>query len=832
MSPYFIFLFIRLYFEIEKRRKKRIIILSKTRNEFIMTKKNTAVFAILLTIMFVFLAAIPVSASDWPQFQGNWQNDAFGQGPALKGEPEIAWSQCLENNGINAPSIVVDNLVYFYTGNGSVCAYDKHSGGAVWISQSESSKSLQSSTPAYGNGKIFVASNGGDLFALDAKTGEQLWTVYVTDSNFESPVTYFDHKVYVGDGLKGGVSTKYYYCYDENGTMLWKHAHEKSAGFLWNGASVIGSYLVYPIHEGILISLDRETGELVDEIDLGSVEISFYKGDPGMFRSSVSYSDGFVYTTSERGQKQGYVWKIGFDHENGLFYDDGWCTQNGFSTSTPAVYEDKVYVGQGEHGYTGNLTCLDDKTGSVLWSYFVDAGIKSSPALASENGNTYVYFTSARDNGSLYCLMDDGNLVWEFNPEDDGYILQGASISDGKVYFGTDNGCIYCIQDAIPENWEQFHKDTKNTGYSPSDAPDSNNSIWVSEDIGAVSGSSPVIGNGAIYVNCGDYVRSLDLYTGEFLANHTNGSTKYNSITSPSYHEGNVWCGLPDSVNSATTIADGKLFEGEWDGLYYCSDMSTGEVIWNLSVTGNVQGTPAYDNGMVYLTSWQYGEENAGHIYCVMANTGEIVWHKEVKFECCSSPTVYGDIIYVTTFNFYDEGELYALDKNDGSVLWMKSIQKTDSTPAVAYGYVYVAGGCYGYSDMQTYCFDAIMGEVVWNTTPSDEIGDWLCSVAVADNKVFVGMPQEPEEGYSGYGGLCALDAFTGELIWESPYGGSSPAIYDGMLFTISDGRVYAFGEAIAEEKLGDTQLGGFSLILTIAGLFMVVAYMSKRKDD
>ncbi len=51
-------------------------------------------------------------------------------------------------------------------------------------------------------------------------------------------------------------------------------------------------------------------------------------------------------------------------------------------------------------------------------------------------------------DGSLYCLHDCGDsaeLAWKYNPPDDRYILQGAAISDGLVYFGTDSGYVYCI---------------------------------------------------------------------------------------------------------------------------------------------------------------------------------------------------------------------------------------------------------------------------------------------------------------------------------------------------------------------------------------------------
>jgi hypothetical protein len=80
----------------------------------------------------------------------------------------------------------------------------------------------------------------------------------------------------------------------------------------------------------------------------------------------------------------------------------------------------------------------------------------------------------------------------------------------------------------------------------------------------------------------------------------------------------------------------------------------------------------------------------------------------------------------------------------------------------------------------------------MWNTTASEDgIGTWTCSVAVADGKVFVGK----SGAYFGYSGTYALDAFTGNVIWSYPEGGSSPAVADGMVFTIGGGKVYAFNE-------------------------------------
>ncbi len=200
------------------------------------------------------------------------------------------------------------------------------------------------------------------------------------------------------------------------------------------------------------MSLFRENGTIRDTINLADDQnISFARSDVGRIRASVSHHRGYLYVASEYSQERGYIWKIGLDC--GRFIDSGWSTEIGFSTSTPVIHGGRVYVGVGEHGCSGNLVCLNDSTGDVLWSYPVPAGVKSSPVLSISDsdgdcGDVHIYFTTATANGSLYCLRDCGasaELAWAYNPPDSGYILQGAAISDGRVYFGTGGGYVYCI---------------------------------------------------------------------------------------------------------------------------------------------------------------------------------------------------------------------------------------------------------------------------------------------------------------------------------------------------------------------------------------------------
>ncbi|WP_167880847.1 PQQ-binding-like beta-propeller repeat protein [Methanococcoides sp. AM1] len=404
-----------------------------------------------------------LAVDDWAQFQNGWNNlGETGSYAPIEDSAALKWSVDLSGERVDCPPVVVGDVVYTFTSNGSLYAYNKNDGTYLWKKGLDPAV-IQSSTPAYGDGNIFVASKSGSLSAYNADTGVEQWTIDVAGDCFESPITYYDHRIYIGDGLGQGVGTKYFHCYDDLGNHLWSHPNADCGGFLWNGAAVVGDYVVYSTHEGKLVCLDRKVGTLVDEVNLDSdldTRISFANETPGLFRSSVVYEDGYVYTTSEQGQAMGFLWKVGFDSSTGQILNDGWSLMQGFSTSTPVVYNGRVYVGQGEHGYTGKLNCVDDSTGQLIWSYDVPDGVKSSPAVSTYYDKPFIYFTSAMEDGSLYCIDENGMLIWEYNPPgDNSYVLQGAAVSQGKVYYGTNAG-VYCIE----SEWNPFNDELSESG--------------------------------------------------------------------------------------------------------------------------------------------------------------------------------------------------------------------------------------------------------------------------------------------------------------------------------------------------------------------------------
>ncbi len=408
----------------------------------------------LISILIVIGWAI---AADWPSFQGDETNSGLTTDD-LPTDPRVLWSVDLQR--IDVTPIVASDQVYVLADNGTLWALDKVTGDATWTAQMDGWV-FQTSTPAVSGGRIFAATDSGDLAAFDAHTGEEVWTRHLTDRRFEAPIACSDGLIYLGEGSGYGRGEKRYFCFDADGNEIWNHSRD-TTGYMWCGAAVAGGYLVFGGNDGCLLSVNRTTGDISDLLNLSDTSrIGFATPDPGRIRASVSYDNGSVRATSEFSADRGYAWKVGFDEDEGTFENRGWRSLVGFSTSTPAVYGGRVYLGVGEHGYPGALTCLDDSTGEVIWTYPVEAGVKSSPVISSAGGDPRIVFTASRVNGSVYCVEDAGvepRLVWRFDPPDDGYILAGAAASDGRVYFGTEKGILYCLSDDQAEPSENETK--------------------------------------------------------------------------------------------------------------------------------------------------------------------------------------------------------------------------------------------------------------------------------------------------------------------------------------------------------------------------------------
>lgn len=413
--------------------------------------------------------------ADWASFQGSshYLGITPNAGPVNGFDEAMSWTANLDpsgfERGVDAGLIAADGKIFAVNHCGEVYAVDADTGDIVWAATSIASHSdydFELSTPAYHDGVLYVALNknvsddGFSVHALNSTTGEVLWS----DRDFgtgidqpNTPIVYDDGRIYLGtwDSL-GGVGT--YYCLDaSDGSLIWSKDSVANTGYYWTGAAVIGSYLVFGDYGGNVTSVNKLTGTTVQEISLADV----FGTEVQPIRSSTAYSadTGRIYLTD----KGGYCYALGYDGTTGHFDTaDKWATHIGLSTCTPAVYDGKVYVGTGEilaSDMGTGLYCLNESNGEVLWNYvdtvardptsfgIIQSSVVISTYYDNGDGEVYIYFTTNVLYGSVYCLNGDGDLMWLFTPSDEQcqYVLHGAVVYDGRVYYANDRGILFAL---------------------------------------------------------------------------------------------------------------------------------------------------------------------------------------------------------------------------------------------------------------------------------------------------------------------------------------------------------------------------------------------------
>jgi outer membrane protein assembly factor BamB len=423
--------------------------------------------AILIAIIVAVISITPIaSASDWEQFQKDNINTGYTTDSAPVSDPELAWWKQTSGTGmggIDVTPIVADGAAYVLDYQGILWSFDATIGTENWNTDlTEGSGTFELSTPAYNNGIVYAAVSSGS----EGQGAGRVCAVYTNGTireceyygldtfQLNTPITYADGKIYLGNSKYGTKDNSTYYCIDASDVTneIWNRTAPYCTGYYWAGAAIVGDYIIYGDDNGNLTCLNKDTGVFVDSLDVTDEKI----------KSSIVWNEVYnriylynrIYFTSTGG----YAFALGFNSQTGHFIpDDHWNTSIGYSTSTPAVYDGRLYVGCGSFGSTGKVYCLSESDGSVVWSTPNLGGVQSSPALSVVNGRKFIYFTINDYNGSAYCLEDTDSTYttqWVWNPPepDNQYIMQGLAISDGHVYFGTDYGRVY----ALKEGQEQF----------------------------------------------------------------------------------------------------------------------------------------------------------------------------------------------------------------------------------------------------------------------------------------------------------------------------------------------------------------------------------------
>ena len=323
--------------------------------------------------------------------------------------------------------------------------------------------------------------------------------------------------------------------------------------------------------------------------------------------------------------------------------------------------------------HTGYSTSTAPNTNYVLWTYATGGYVWSSPAVV--DGKVYV----GSDDYNVYCLnASTGAKIWSYTTGR--YVWSSPAVVDGKVYVGQSyDHEVYCLN-------------ATNGAH-----------IWNYTTGGEVR-SCPAVADDKVYVGSGDYnVYCLNASTGAKIWSYTTGKYVYSS---PAVVDGKVYVGSYDDhklyclnattgakiwsyttgkyVYSSPAVADDKVYVGSWDKKVYCLNAANGDFIWSYTTGGAVVSCPAVADGKVYVGG------SADHkVYCLNATNGAHIWNYTTGSDVFSSPAVADGKVYIGSH----DNELYCLNASTGAKIWNYTTGGGNSCPAVADGKVYVGSG-------------------------------------------------------------------------------------------------------------------------------------------
>ena len=294
------------------------------------------------------------------------------------------------------------------TGVDTIYAMDARTGRELWRFATDSTENNQLATAG---GTVFVGSGDGGVTALNAATGKQLWAV---DSSSDSGLVVTGGVVYAGTSPKTPEHTGVVALSAGAGETLWTYVLPAISDII-GGLAVGGGLVHLTTGNGEVIALHQATGTQAWRHVLPGEEFD----EPGPVVAGTAVYAG--------GMKSGVVYALDATSGRELWHRH----LNGGGVNV-AVASGLVFASNGN-----GLSALNASTGAVLWQASVAQGIFVSAAA----GNA-VY--GAGNDGLLHAWQaTTGNRLWAFTT--DGAIASNVTVAGGVVYFGSNDHHAYAV---------------------------------------------------------------------------------------------------------------------------------------------------------------------------------------------------------------------------------------------------------------------------------------------------------------------------------------------------------------------------------------------------
>lgn len=430
------------------------------------------------------------------------------------------------------------------------------------------------SQPTVAMGMVFVGSQSGAVFALDAKSGCLQWSFQASAEVRTSIVLSQDDKASVGNGQTrayfGDVLGHVYALDARSGSLLWRRRVDSHPS-----ATVTGSPVYYAGRVYVTVS------SLEEATAASAYECCTFRGSVVALDAGTGELVWKSYTIDALAAPVGKT-----PSGTAIYGPSGVAIWNSASID---VKRHRLYVGTGDN-YTAPTTAHSDAvlafdldTGALRWSHQVIAG----------------------DAWNVACVLGNENCPAKAGPDFDigaGTMLVPATPRRDLVVAGLKSGDVVAL-------------DPEHSGHT----------VWSSHlGRGGIEGGvqfGMAFDQHAIYVPISDMtathngkVPTESAQPGLYALHPASGKLLWSA------HADDVCAGRSDcdpGILAAITVIPGALFAGHMDGRIRAYDSSTGQVLWQYDTTQEVTtvsgqkarggsvggGGPVVADGMVYVNS-------------------------------------------------------------------------------------------------------------------------------------------------------------------------------------------------------------------------------------
>ena len=290
-----------------------------------------------------------------------------------------------DKEGIGGGIAFSNGTLYVSSGLGKMVALNAQSGEKIW---SRETRVPLNSAPTVDNGRVFVISDDNEIFAMNTNTGDVLWSyqgIVETASMLTAPAPAVIDDVVIAPFSSGELIALRV----QNGGVLWQDALSSTARLtplaslndISGGPAIADGYVIASAQSGVTSAFDLRTGQRVWSQPAGSLGIPLIAGD-------------VVFTVTTTGQVAAMSKLDGTVH---------WIQQLEAYKNAKKRKERTVWTGPLLAGgrllvasSRGDVVLLDPRAGTILKETDLKTSVFVPPVIANE---------------TVYILTDEAKLV-------------------------------------------------------------------------------------------------------------------------------------------------------------------------------------------------------------------------------------------------------------------------------------------------------------------------------------------------------------------------------------------------------------------------------------